>query len=74
VLDAVDAERLGVPTLTIIEEKFARAARLHSRVHGLPDLPLIIEPTPGTPDFDPVAFAELHVEAIRAAFLQPLLK
>jgi hypothetical protein len=44
-LDAANLERLGVPSLTFVTEPFAGAARTHARIHGLPELPLIIVPS-----------------------------
>jgi hypothetical protein len=46
VLDAVELEIRGRPTVTIVEERFERAARLHARVADMPLLPLIVESTP----------------------------
>ena len=69
-LDAIDTERLGKPTLTIIEEKFERAARLAARMGALPAIPLLVEPTPGTPGFDPAGFVAERWNLITAAFLE----
>ena len=44
-LDAVNLEKQGTPTLTFVTEPFAHAARTHARLHELPDLPLIIVPS-----------------------------
>jgi hypothetical protein len=44
-LDAVALERQGTPSLTFVTEPFAQAARTHSRLRGLPDLPLVIVPS-----------------------------
>jgi hypothetical protein len=46
VFDACEMERRGVPTLTITHEAFLRAARMHARMTGIPDLPLLVEPSP----------------------------
>lgn len=43
-LDHVNLERMGVPTVTFVTEPFESAARTHADIHGLPDLPLIIVP------------------------------
>jgi len=43
-LDHVNLERMGVPTVTFVTEPFESAARTHADVHGIPDLPLIIVP------------------------------
>jgi hypothetical protein len=44
-LDAVNLEKLGVPSLTFVTEPFAHAARTHARIHGMPELPLVIVPS-----------------------------
>ena len=43
-LDHVNLERMGIPTVTFVTEPFESAARTHADVHGMPDLPLIIVP------------------------------
>jgi hypothetical protein len=43
-LDHVNLERMGIPTVTFVTEPFESAARTHAEIHGLPDLPLIIVP------------------------------
>jgi hypothetical protein len=73
VLDAIELERMGIPTLTIVGEKFARAAAVHARVGGLPLLPLLVEPPPATTGFDPAMFVQEHLANIRAAFLEPII-
>jgi hypothetical protein len=47
VSDAVALERLGIPTLTIVQDRFLPAARLHARIQGYPELPLLVEPVFG---------------------------
>jgi hypothetical protein len=44
-LDAVNLEKQGTPSLTFVTEPFAQAARTHARLRDLPDLPLIIVPS-----------------------------
>ena len=44
-LDAIALERQGTPSLTFVTEPFEQAARTHGRLHGLPDLPLVIVPS-----------------------------
>jgi len=44
-LDAVNLERQGTPSLTFVTEPFAHAARTHAKSRNLPDLPLIIVPS-----------------------------
>ena len=43
-LDHVNLEKLGIPTVTFVTEPFESAALTHAGIHGLPDLPLIIVP------------------------------
>jgi hypothetical protein len=43
-LDHANLERLGIPTVTVVTEPFESAARTHARIHGMPDLPLVIVP------------------------------
>lgn len=53
-IDAVAIERRGKPTITIVHDVFERAARLYARALGMPELPLLVEPTPrgGTISFE----------------------
>ncbi|MCW2547365.1 MAG: hypothetical protein JWN96_1825 [Mycobacterium sp.] len=41
-LDSVHIEELGVPTVTFVTSPFEAAARTLARIHGIPDIPLII--------------------------------
>jgi hypothetical protein len=43
-LDHVNLERMGIPTVTFVTEPFESAARTHAEIHGMPDLPLIVVP------------------------------
>lgn len=45
-LDAIQIERRGVPTLTITHDTFAVVAKAHAETMGMPDVPLLVEPTP----------------------------
>jgi hypothetical protein len=45
-LDAVLLENLGLPTITVVQDQFEKAARMHAAAAGLPDVPLFVEPTP----------------------------
>ena len=45
-LDAVEMEKRNTPTITICHDKFEKAARLHARLQGVPNIPLLIEPNP----------------------------
>jgi hypothetical protein len=46
VLDAIYLENLNKPTITIIQDRFERAAALHAKAGGLPLVPIFIEPAP----------------------------
>jgi hypothetical protein len=41
-LDSVHLEELGIPTVTFVTSPFEAAARTLARIHGIPDIPLII--------------------------------
>jgi hypothetical protein len=41
-LDHVNLEKLGIPTVTFVTEPFVPAAHTHARVLGLPDVPLVV--------------------------------
>lgn len=43
-LDSVNLEKLGVPTVTVVTAPFEPAAKAVARSQGLPDLPLVIVP------------------------------
>jgi hypothetical protein len=42
--DHVRLERSGIPTVTFVLDAFESAARTHARIHGNPDLPIIVVP------------------------------
>lgn len=44
--DAIEIEKRGIPTVTIVHDVFASVAALHARVLGLSDIPTVIEPAP----------------------------
>ncbi len=43
-LDAVNLERLGIPTVTVVTEPFTVAADTVARSLGLPDIPRVVIP------------------------------
>ena len=45
-LDALQLENLGKPTLTIVQDRFEKAAKLHAKAGGLPKIPLLVEAAP----------------------------
>lgn len=42
--DAIELEKLGVPTVVISEDAFEAPARLRARMLKLPDLPIVVVP------------------------------
>lgn len=48
ILDGVELEALGKPSVTIVQDRFEKAARAHARNLGLPDLFLLVEKAPVT--------------------------
>lgn len=45
-IDAIQLEKLGKPTVTIIQDRFEKAARLHAKAGGLSEIAFVIEPAP----------------------------
>lgn len=43
-LDAVNLEKLGIPTVTVVTEPFTLAADTVARSLGMPDIPRVIVP------------------------------
>lgn len=43
-LDAVNLERLGIPTVTVVTEPFTTAADTVARSLGMPDVPRVVIP------------------------------
>jgi hypothetical protein len=46
VLDAINLERMGRPTITIIQDRFETIAELFADAFGMPELSFLIEPSP----------------------------
>jgi len=42
----VELQKRGVPTVTVVTEKFVSLARASAKSYGMPDLPLLIVPHP----------------------------
>jgi hypothetical protein len=75
-LDHVNLERMGIPTVTFVTEPFESAARTHADIHGMPDLPLIIVPQDylEEPSDDTVIARDQAVfDAVVAALTEPAL-
>ena len=43
-LDAVNLEKLGIPTVTVVTEPFTLAADTVARSLGMPDIPRVVVP------------------------------
>ena len=43
-LDSVHLEQMGIPSVVIVTEPFATAAKVNARVQGMADLPMIVLP------------------------------
>ena len=72
--DAVEIERRGIPTITICHDKFEKAAKLHAKIMGLPEVPLLIEPIPkgGSITFDTKELAKAHIDEVLRALVTDL--
>jgi hypothetical protein len=44
VLDSVNLERMGIPSVVVVTEPFVVAAKATARAQGLPDLAMVIVP------------------------------
>lgn len=44
--DAIEAERLGIPAVAIITDRFSVSAKLLGKVNGLPGYPFAVIPHP----------------------------
>ena len=44
--DAIEAERLGIPSVAIITDRFSRTAQAVSKVNGLENYPFSVIPHP----------------------------
>lgn len=49
-LDSVNLERMGVPTVTVVTEPFAAAARAVAAAQGVAELPLVVVPHDYVPE------------------------
>ena len=64
---------MGVPTITICHAPFERAARRHAITLGLPDLPLLIEPSPKGSNLtvDAAGIAARTFDRVLASLISP---
>jgi hypothetical protein len=44
VLDTVNLERMGVPSVVVVTEPFVAAAKANARAAGMPDIAMVIVP------------------------------
>lgn len=65
--DAIEIEKRGIPTVTIVHDVFAAVASLHARTLHMPDVPLIIEPAPES------GVVGSHIEEVADATINELL-
>ena len=43
-LDSVNLERMGIPSVVVVVQQFTTAARAVARTQGMPDLPMVVVP------------------------------
>jgi hypothetical protein len=75
VLDGVLLEGLGMPSVTLVQAQFEKAARMHARAGGLADLPLFVEPEPvdGSSVQRDGAFVEANIQRVVDALTQDVV-
>jgi hypothetical protein len=71
--DAVTAERLGVPAIGVMTERFVSAAELMARVLGMPGYPFVVIPHPvsSASDDDLREMAIIAAEGVRRLLFFP---
>jgi len=64
--DAISAERLGIPAVAVITDRFEVSARAMAEANGLPDYPfaVIAHPIAGNSDDELLDKAELAVRLL----------
>ena len=50
--DAIEAERLGIPAVAVITDRFERSAQIVARINGLPGYPFAVIGHPVANDSD----------------------
>jgi hypothetical protein len=70
--DAVTAERLGVPAMGVMTERFVSAAELMARVLGMPGYKFVVIPHPVSSAGDDAlrAMAETTIAEVRGLLLR----
>ncbi len=43
-LDSVNLERMGIPSVVVVVEQFLAAAKANARAQGMPDLAMVVVP------------------------------
>ena len=43
-LDSVNLERMGIPSVVVVVEQFLGAAKANARAQGMPDLAMVVVP------------------------------
>ncbi len=43
-LDSVNLERMGIPSVVVVVEQFLAAAKANARAQGMPDLAMVVIP------------------------------
>jgi hypothetical protein len=71
--DAVTAERLGVPAMAVMTERFVSAAELMARVLGMPGYPFVVisHPVSSATEDDLRAKARTTIQEVRRLLLRP---
>ena len=69
-LDSVNLERMGIPSVVMVTEPFVAAAKATARTQGLPDLALVVIPHDYLVEDDTQVRA--RVEPVVAAILDAL--
>ena len=66
--DAIEAERLGIPAVAVITDRFERSARIVAQLNGLPEYPFAVIGHPVANDSDDAlrVKAEIAVKRIVA--------
>jgi hypothetical protein len=71
--DAVTAERLGVPAMAVMTERFESAAELMARVLGMPEYPFVIigHPVSSASDDELRLKSGIAADGVRRLLLSP---
>lgn len=67
--DAIEAERLGIPAVGIMTDRFVRSAELMGELHGLPGYPFAVIEHPIANNSDEVLRQKAQIAAARIVSL-----